>query len=140
MTDQLAIHLTNARHHLDTAEHHQWEAIKPIVAALGHLYDAVHALAEPAVSPAAVALVSAGHHPADPDAADRVTAFLDAFADPAHPQGAISTLRSEGLRLTVTDLREVLAQRADARQRSQQLADKCAAYRARIDELESRGQ
>lgn len=45
-----------------------------------------------------------------PDAAARVATFLDAFEDPAHPQGAISTLRTEGLRLTVADLRAVLAE------------------------------
>jgi len=42
-------------------------------------------------------------------AAERVRAFLAAFEDPAHPRGAISTLRSEGLRLTAADLRTVLA-------------------------------
>jgi len=44
-------------------------------------------------------------------AAERVRAFLAAFEDSAHPQGAISTLRSEGLRLTAADLRELLADR-----------------------------
>lgn len=43
-------------------------------------------------------------------ARQRVTAFLDALEDSAHPHGAISTLRSEGLRLTVADLRAVLAE------------------------------
>lgn len=38
----------------------------------------------------------------------RVIAFLDAFEDEAHPQGAISTLRTEGLRLTAPDLRTLL--------------------------------
>ena len=38
----------------------------------------------------------------------RVIEFLDAFEDPAHPQGAISTLRTEGLRLTAEDLRILL--------------------------------
>jgi hypothetical protein len=46
--------------------------------------------------------------------AGRVGAFLDAFEDPGHPQGAISTQRSrhrdEALRLTVADLRAVLAE------------------------------
>jgi uncharacterized protein YhaN len=41
-------------------------------------------------------------------AAERVAAFLEAFADDDHTQGAISTLRSEGLRLTVADLRTAL--------------------------------
>lgn len=146
MTDQLAIHLTNARHHLDTAEHHQWEAIKPIVAALGHLYDAVHALAEPAVSPAAVALVSAGHHPADPDAADRLAAYFQPDGFPGFTidndrdwtsEQVCSVLEHhrEFLRQTVEpSVREVLQQRADARQRSQELADKCAAYRSERDD------
>lgn len=38
----------------------------------------------------------------------RVIAFLDAFEDEAYPQGAISTLRSEGLRLEAKDLRTLL--------------------------------
>lgn len=42
-------------------------------------------------------------------AAERVAAFLDAWEDPAEGRGAISTLRSEGLRLTPLDLRLVLA-------------------------------
>lgn len=42
-------------------------------------------------------------------AAERVAAFLDAWEDPAQGRGAISTLRSEGLRLTALDLRRVLA-------------------------------
>lgn len=146
MTDQLAIHLTNARHHLDTAEHHQWEAIKPIVAALGHLYDAVHALAEPAVSPAAVALVSAGHHPADPDAADRLTAYFQPDRFPGFTidndrdwtsEQVCSVLEHhrEFLRQTIEpSVREMLQQRADARQRSMELADKCAAYRSERDD------
>lgn len=47
----------------------------------------------------------------DTTARQRVTAFLDAFEDPAHPyHGTINTLRSEGLQLTVADLREVLAE------------------------------
>lgn len=42
-------------------------------------------------------------------AAERVRAFLDAWEDPAQGRGAISTLRSEGLRLTALDLRMLLA-------------------------------
>lgn len=39
----------------------------------------------------------------------RVIAFLDAFEDDAtHPEGAINTLRTEGLRLTAVDLRTLL--------------------------------
>lgn len=39
----------------------------------------------------------------------RVTAFLDAWEDHSAQLGAISTLRSEGLRLTAADLRVLLA-------------------------------
>lgn len=42
-------------------------------------------------------------------AAERVARFLDAWEDPDQGRGAISTLRTEGLRLTPLDLRLVLA-------------------------------
>jgi hypothetical protein len=73
-------------------------------------------------------------HPFDPAVPERIRAFLEAFADPEHPQGAISTLRSEGLRLTVDDLAQLLERDAYAERTRLELAEKCADYRHQRDE------
>jgi hypothetical protein len=69
----------------------------------------------------------------DQTPAERVRAFVDAWHDPAHPQGSISTQRvasrDEALRLTADDLRALLDER-------DQLAADLEAVRGVLDQIE----
>lgn len=78
---------------------------------------------------------NAVHHPADPDAAGRVTAYLDVVERmfPQDPDVVLVWDESREIKLTNADLREVLQQRADARVRAEKLAEKCATYRGGRD-------
>lgn len=76
------------------------------------------------------------HHPADPDAATRAQAYLDALERVLPDDENITVVwENHGLiELTKTDFREVLAQRADARDRAEQLAEGAARHRRERDD------
>jgi hypothetical protein len=76
--------------------------------------------------------------PFDPDAAERVTAYLDVVERvlPTDPDAALVwDERNKIFRLTRSDLREVLRQRGYAKNEARQLAGSCANWRGRYEEL-----
>jgi hypothetical protein len=80
--------------------------------------------------------------PFDPDAAARATAYLDVVERvlPADPDAAVVWDDCKIVKLTRADLRQVLAQRAYAKNEAAQLADSCADWRGRYEEQRTRAE
>lgn len=79
--------------------------------------------------------------PFDPDAAARATAYLDVLERvlPGDPDVALVWDDShEIVRLTRADLRQILAQRAYAKDENVLLAERCADWRGKYEEQHAR--